>query len=105
MRPRVALALAIGAALSAAPRVGDAHPGVPFTVAVHLDPGDHDVMGLQTSWGFLQTDDGGASWHWMCEDAIGYGGIYHPDFAYTASGRLFATTTSARGLAVTADHC
>ena len=37
--------------------------------------------------------------------SIGFGGVYDPDYAYTATGRLFATTTSTRGLAYTDDHC
>ena len=47
--------------------------------------------------------DGGRTWHWMCEAAVGYGGLWDPDYAYTADGALFATTFS--GLKVMRDGC
>ena len=39
-----------------------------------------------------QSHDGGATWQWMCEQAVGYGGMYDPDYEYTSTGAIFATT-------------
>jgi hypothetical protein len=91
---------------AAAPQVAHANGRFPATVDVHFKPGDHTVRSLQVTWGLLQTEDDGATWHWMCEDAIGFGGVYDPDIAYTPTGALIATTTSfERGLSLTRDHC
>jgi MYXO-CTERM domain-containing protein len=92
-------------ALVAVPATALAHPGPPVSHDVFFAPGNPDRMSFEVSWGLLQTEDGGATWHWMCEDAIGFGGAYYPDHAYAQDGRLFATTTSALGLTATADHC
>jgi len=55
------------------------------------------------TFGFLRSDDNGATWKWMCEKAIGYGGTYDPDYAYSPTGAVFATTFD--GLRVTRDGC
>lgn len=77
----------------------------PKTIDVHFKPGDHDVMALQATWGLITTFDGGATWHWSCEEAIGFGGVYDPDYELTSTGLLFATTTSPDGLRQTRDMC
>src|SRR5262245_59018704 len=65
--------------------------------------------GLETTivagmtFGVLVSKDGGATWDWMCEDAVGYGGMYDPDYAVTSSGAVFATTFD--GLKVMRDGC
>jgi MYXO-CTERM domain-containing protein len=104
-RSRLVGGLVVAAALAAAAPEARANGRFPATIDVVFKPGDHTKMSLQVTWGLLQTEDEGASWHWMCEDAVGFGGVYDPDYAYTSTGKLFATTTSARGLAFTDDHC
>lgn len=61
-----------------------------------------DVIAGMT-FGAVISHDGGATWHYFCEDAIGYGGMYDPDYAYTSSGKIFATTFN--GLKVNKDGC
>jgi len=61
----------------------------------------HVVAGV--TFGVLLSEDGGTTWRWMCEDAVGYGGIYDPYYAATASGAVFATTFS--GMKVMRDRC
>jgi photosystem II stability/assembly factor-like uncharacterized protein len=85
--------------------VARANGRFPATVDVHFKPGDHQVMALQVTWGVIFTEDGGATWHWICEDAVGFGGVYDPDYTFDAEGNFYATTTSTRGLASTHDHC
>ncbi|MEJ7600242.1 MAG: hypothetical protein WKG01_20200 [Kofleriaceae bacterium] len=61
----------------------------------------HVVAGM--TFGALLSEDNGRTWHWMCEDAIGYGGIYDPSYTFTPSGAVFATTFS--GIKVLRDRC
>ena len=49
------------------------------------------------------SSDGGATWSYVCEDAIGYGGAYDPDFVFVRDGTLFATTFG--GLLANRDGC
>lgn len=63
---------------------------------------DADVVGGMT-FGLVISHDGGTTWQWMCEKAIGYGGTYDPHYVYTASGALFATTFD--GLKVNRSTC
>ena len=61
-----------------------------------------DVL-VGTTFGLLVSHDGGATWRWMCEQAVGYGGIYDPDYEWTPAGSIFATTYG--GLVVDRDGC
>lgn len=63
---------------------------------------ESDVVAGMT-FGVLMSHDSGATWQWMCESAVGYGGMYDPDYAFMASGALFATTFS--GVTVNRDGC
>lgn len=88
-----------------APAVARANGRFPQVVGVHFKPGDHQTMALGVSWGLLTTDDGGQTWSWNCEEAIGFGGVYDPDYAYTSTGVLLATTTSPDAMRITHDRC
>ncbi|MCX5744039.1 MAG: hypothetical protein NT062_16240 [Proteobacteria bacterium] len=61
-----------------------------------------DIIAGMT-FGAVLSHDGGATWHWICEDAVGYAGVYDPDYAYTATGAIFATTF--KGLVVNRNGC
>src|SRR5262245_25585198 len=75
----------------------------PGTSSIHFRRGLPQEIAVGLSFGLLVSRDGGATWHWMCEDAIGYGGIYDPDYVFTSSGALLATTLD--GLRVMRDGC
>jgi hypothetical protein len=75
------------------------------TIDVHFQPGTPDTITLQMTWGLATSHDGGATWYWSCEEAVGFGGDYDPDYEYTSSGLLLATTTSFDGLRMTRDLC
>ncbi|MDX2092630.1 MAG: MYXO-CTERM sorting domain-containing protein [Kofleriaceae bacterium] len=62
---------------------------------------EHIVAGM--TFGMLQSHDSGETWHWMCEKAIRYGGNWDPDYAYSATGAIFATTYD--GSLVNRDSC
>jgi hypothetical protein len=85
--------------------VGTAHGnGRPSaTSTIHWQASDPKRIAAGLTFGVILSQDGGATWQWMCEKAVGYGGVYDPDYAYTASGALFATTFN--GLRVMRDGC
>jgi hypothetical protein len=75
----------------------------PYTSTINFRRGNdqHIVAGM--TFGVVVSKDGGATWQWMCEAAVGYGGQYDPDYVYTSSGAVFATTFD--GLKVMRDGC
>lgn len=89
----------------AAPTPAAANGRFPATIDVHFHPGNDDVFALQATWGLLTTSDGGQTWHWSCEEAVGFAGVYDPDYAFTPTGLLLATTVSRDGLRLTRDFC
>ncbi len=74
----------------------------PATMDVRPRSGSTEVMAGTTFGVSLSTDDT-ASWRWLCEGAVGYGGTYDPDYEWSPTGGLFATTYS--GLTVSRDKC
>lgn len=55
-----------------------------------------------TTTGLFVTHDAGATWHWMCANAVGYSGNYIPDYQGSSTS-VFATTFD--GAKVTRDGC
>jgi len=49
-------------------------------------PGDPSRLVLRATYGILLSSDGGATWDWMCERAVGYIGNEDPTVAITGSG-------------------
>ena len=95
----IAIALALVAAT--APSFANGRP--PGTSTITFRAGaDKDVV-AGTTFGLVISHDSGATWGWMCEDALHYAGIYDPVFAYTTTGALFATTITSPE--VTRDGC
>jgi hypothetical protein len=92
--------LALAATLLAA-RPAAANGRFPASTTVRVQPGQTDRLLLGTTFGVLLSQDGGQSFYWICEDAIGYGGNYDPDYAITPGGAIFATSYD--GLRVTRD--
>jgi len=54
------------------------------------------------TYGGVLSRDGGRSFGWICEDALGYGGPYDPELTIGPGGVLMATTFT--GLARSEDH-
>ncbi len=76
----------------------------PASNALVFTPGDSASILLRTTFGILMSRDGGATWDWLCEGALGVpsGSIEDPSIAATAGGALVAGT--AEGLEVSADR-
>ena len=93
----------LAAALSVWPAGrADANGRFPQTTNVRFKPGALDTILLPSSFGLLISKDGGTSFKWICEDAIGYSGVYDPDYAYSADGNAIYATTF-EGLRVSTD--
>ena len=75
----------------------------PYTSTIHFKRGAETNIVAGMTFGLLLSHDNGATWQWMCETAIGYGGAYDPDYEYTSAGAIFATTFD--GLKVMRDGC
>jgi len=91
----LALALASGTAL--------ANGRAPGTSTINFERNNEGHIAAGMTFGVVLTNDNGATWTWMCEEAVGYGGMYDPDYAFTSTGALFATTFD--GLKVNRDGC
>lgn len=50
-----------------------------------------DRIALVTTFGLVTSTDGGRSWSWVCEDAVGYTGQYDPAIAVTSDGTLLSS--------------
>jgi hypothetical protein len=75
----------------------------PYASSVHFRPGAEQHIMAGMTFGLIRSDDAGATWQWYCEKAVGYGGTYDPDYVYSATGAVFATTFD--GLKVMRDGC
>jgi uncharacterized protein (TIGR03382 family) len=88
---RLGLASVVVVAALAARAEANGRP--PSTSSIRFRQGHEatDIVAGMT-FGQVTSHDGGATWEWMCEAAVGYGGMYDPDYSYSASGSIFATT-------------
>ncbi|HTE54256.1 MAG TPA: hypothetical protein VK698_25550 [Kofleriaceae bacterium] len=104
--PSFARAALIGAGLAAiaaaagAPDAG-ANGRPPATTNVRFRPGDEQEIFLPVTFGLLKSTDDGASFRWVCEATVGYGGTFDPDYAVDGAGDIYATTFE--GLRVSRD--
>jgi hypothetical protein len=58
---------------------------------------------LRATFGVLVSRDAGASWSWICEQAMGFSGTWDPPIAATRGGRLWIGLPD--GLSSTQDGC
>lgn len=77
-----------GVLLAAAPaRANGRFPAAFQLVEAQSDPG-HVLV--QVTYGFMSTRDGGTTWGWTCEKAVGYLGDVDPPIAIAEGGVSFA---------------
>ena len=96
----IGIALSILLACSSA----SANGRFPQAQVIESVPGtDGQKLFMRTTFGILETVDGGKSWHWICEKALGYEGQWDPPIAVTKDGRLWVGLD--HGLASTVDGC
>lgn len=98
MRRLLALALVVTAGLAA---TALANGRAPLTNGVFFRPGDSSSIYVRSTFGLLISHDDGCTFRWVCEQAVGYGGMFDPKYAAARDGTLFATTYT--GLRVSRD--
>ena len=85
----------IGAFLLVASLAGtkEAHGNGRFPAASQLvvDPGDPKHILVRTTFGLLQTHDGGNKWSWICDAVVGFGDYEDPAIGIGQNGALLAT--------------
>ncbi len=91
--------MTLGAALLACPRAAEANGRFPESNQLFFAPSDEQRLILRTTFGLLFSKDRGASWHWVCDQAIPLSGSEDPMIAMTPNGNIVATTF--QGLALT----
>jgi uncharacterized protein (TIGR03382 family) len=99
--PRFTLAPLAALAILASSSPAAANGRFPATTNVRFQPGNSELILLPTTFGLLLSKDNGTSFQWICEDTIGYGGTYDPDYAIAGDGTIYATTFE--GLQVSTD--
>lgn len=97
---RLALAWLVLSAVSSA---AWANGRPPATSSITFRQGHESDVAVGLTFGLLISHDGGATWAWICEKAVGYSGEYDPRYAFSPSGALFATTFD--GFKVERDSC
>ena len=73
----------------------------PLADQLVVSPGNSSFMVLRTTFGLLVSEDGGGSWDWVCEKAIGYEGEQDPAIGILESSAILAGTYE--GLSVSPD--
>lgn len=86
------LALAISFALAFGSRPASANGRFPAANAVFISPSDPQLVLARVTFGLLLSHDGGKSWAWLCERALGSTGTEDPEYAVLADGTLVAAT-------------
>ncbi|MBV8763087.1 MAG: hypothetical protein JO257_37720 [Deltaproteobacteria bacterium] len=89
----LALVLAVG--------VAQANGRPPISNGIFFRPGDAHSLYLRTTFGLLISHDDGCTFDWVCEQNVGYGGMFDPKYAIATDGTIFATTFT--GLRVSHD--
>jgi photosystem II stability/assembly factor-like uncharacterized protein len=75
---------------------------LPGPVNLRRFPGNDDRLLLGATFGLVEVSESGATARWVCEDAVGYGGEYDPDYAFHPTrDEIWATTFE--GLRVSRD--
>lgn len=77
-------------ALSVVQNRAAANGRAPATSSIVLRPGAPADLFSGTTFGAVVSRDRGATWRWICEAAIGYGGSIDPLFVWTRAGAMYA---------------
>jgi hypothetical protein len=84
---------------------GSAHANGRFPAADQLiiDPLDPLHIVVRTTFGFVESRDGGKNWAWTCEEIIGRIASFDPPFSVTGDGSVVVAVPF-EGVSVTHDH-
>ena len=62
----------------------------PAAGQIAINPKNPSVMLVRATYGVLLTTNGGQTWSWICEGAIGYGNVEDPMMSFTSDGTILA---------------
>ena len=94
--------LTVGLTLLQNARIASANGRYPSAQQLLVGPTDANHLWLRTTYGLVTSADGGASWDWICESGVGYGGQQDAMVAATVNGKVFVAAED--GLFVTTDN-
>ena len=86
--PSFAALAVLGAITLAGP--ARANGRFPASGQIILHPNDPDVLLVRATYGLMLSQDGGKTWGWICEPAVGYGNVEDPAMAFMSDGTLLA---------------
>ena len=100
------LALAMACAVLFAPSRAEANGRFPAASRIVLSPNEPDLVITRATYGVLRSEDHGATWSFLCEDALGLPqtATEDPALGLTASGTLVAGLLIPAGLDVSNDQ-
>ena len=87
-RRRTAAVAFILVAAMLVPALALANGRPPLTNGVYFRPGDDQALFVRSTFGLLVSKDGGCTFRWVCEKAIGYGGEFDPKYAIATDGTI-----------------
>ncbi len=96
-------ALAVGVAVLGASGVARANGRYPSATLIAFDPGDPSHFVLSATFGLVESRDGGKTFRWACESALGAMGAQDLVVAITASGAT--VTAKFDGIVTSPDGC
>jgi hypothetical protein len=102
-RPKARAACAVVVAILLVGGHARANGRYPASSLIVFDPVDRSHLVVSTTFGLLESRDGGKSFLWRCEPAIGVADQQDLMVAITASGAT--VTTRAEGIATSSDGC
>jgi MYXO-CTERM domain-containing protein len=82
----LAASLGLASAVQAPPAAANGR--LPGATELTIAGSDAERLVIRATFGFVQSFDGGASWQWICENAIQVSGEADPPFAVTADATL-----------------
>jgi hypothetical protein len=102
MKKYLSRTLLVSFALAASAQAAHANGRPPGTIDVKVRSGGTEIAAA-TSFGLVVSENDGTTWRWVCEANVGYGGTYDPDYEWSSTGKLLAT--SAESLRTSSDRC
>lgn len=82
--------------------VASANGRFPEANQLFISPADANQIQVRVTFGLLVSRDGGKTWNWVCEQAIGIAGIEDPMYAFTPTSAIVGTTF--QGVVVSRDQ-
>jgi hypothetical protein len=97
----LAISLAVFGPLVTSAAPASANGRYPAAGQIVVDPSDPEHIVVRATYGILSTRGAAGGWGWICESAVGYGGIEDPMLGITADGTFLAGIF--KGLSVSRD--